>query len=222
MKILVTAGGTEEHLDGVRRLTNTSTGATGLALANAFAGQGAEVVLLHAERVPVDGQPFETISYVTFDDLASNLERLLGERAFDAVVHLAAVSDYRLASVEADGKAVAAGGQGKLGSGHELVLRLTPNPKLIDSLKNWSRNPDLAVVGFKLTDDPDPASRQERIGALLGRGVADLVVHNDIREIDGDRHLAAIHSPRGLVTITRDKNELAGALFRLLAEGEPS
>ena len=36
MRILVTAGGTEEPVDGVRRLTNLSTGTTGGVLARHF------------------------------------------------------------------------------------------------------------------------------------------------------------------------------------------
>ena len=53
MKILVTLGGTEEPLDGVRCLSNRSTGSTGRAIAAHFASRGAQVTLLHAERVQV-------------------------------------------------------------------------------------------------------------------------------------------------------------------------
>ena len=67
MRVLVTAGGTEEPLDGVRRLSNISTGATGLELARTFAKKGAEVVLLHAERVAVKGLELETAAFLTFD-----------------------------------------------------------------------------------------------------------------------------------------------------------
>ena len=220
MRVLFTAGGTEEALDGVRRLANTSTGATGLTLARAFAANGAEVVLLHAAGVDVSGVPAETESFRTFDDLATLLERQLASRHFDAVVHLAAVSDYSLASIEIDGQEIEPGEQGKIGSGHELVLRLAPNPKLIDRLRTWSRNPNLRVVGFKLTDNPDPAVRLARVRALFDRASADIVVHNDIREIDGDRHLAQVHAPPAPVTNTTDKNELAEALIRLLGHGE--
>jgi phosphopantothenoylcysteine synthetase/decarboxylase len=222
MKVLITAGGTEEHLDGVRRLTNTSTGATGLALAKAFAAAGADVVLLHAERVPAEGVPVKTISYLTFGDLESALREQLGNHRFDAVIHLAAVSDYRLESVEIDGETVDPDSRGKIGSGHELVLRLAPNPKLIDGLKRGSLNPELVVVGFKLTDDPDPAARRSGIDALLDRGVADLVVHNDIREIGPDRHRARIYGRSGKIAETTDKNGLAHALIGLLCQGGAS
>ena len=78
MKVLVTAGGTVEPLDGVRRLSNTSTGATGLALAREFAARGDEVVLLHAEGVNAGNLPVEQESYLTFDDLAAALRFVPG------------------------------------------------------------------------------------------------------------------------------------------------
>lgn len=47
-QILVTAGGTREHLDPVRFLGNPATGAMGLALAQAAKHRGARVTLIHA------------------------------------------------------------------------------------------------------------------------------------------------------------------------------
>jgi phosphopantothenoylcysteine decarboxylase/phosphopantothenate--cysteine ligase len=47
-KILVTAGGTREHLDPVRFLGNPATGAMGVALAQAAQHRGAKVTLIHA------------------------------------------------------------------------------------------------------------------------------------------------------------------------------
>ena len=179
MKVLVTAGGTEEPVDGVRRLTNLSTGATGGAIARYFAERGAEVLLLHAERAALGDVPVERETFVTFGELEELLAQRLAEADWDAVVHLAAVSDYTVAEVTVDGVVVPSGDRGKIGSGREVLIRLEPNPKLIDSLKKWSRNPKVRVVGFKLTDDENAASRDRQVRALIERGVADLVVHND-------------------------------------------
>lgn len=219
MRVLVTAGGTEEPIDGVRRLTNLSTGATGSAIAAYFAEQGAEVLLLHAERaVPCDAS-VERESFVSFRDLEGALRRRLGDENWEAVIHLAAVSDYSVASVEVDGVPVAAGKHGKIGTGREVVIRLKANPKLVDSLKEWSRNPQIRVIGFKLTDHPDPTSRDLQVKALLDRGTVDLVVHNDVAEISGEGHRAAIWDQLGLVEITGTKGELAEALFYRVSEG---
>lgn len=222
MKVLVTLGGTEEPLDGVRCLSNRSTGSTGRAIARYFADHGASLTLLHAERVPVGDLTSTTASYRTFDDLAELLQKHLAGDFFDAVIHLAAVGDYRLEAIEVDGRKLAPGSHGKIGSGHELLLRLAPNPKLIDSLQGWSQNPQLRVVGFKLTDCEDIDEREAAARSLLDRGVAELVVLNDIGDIRDGRHPAVIHSETGVVSRTSDKNELAAALYALLAAGAPA
>jgi phosphopantothenoylcysteine synthetase/decarboxylase len=219
MKILITAGGTEEPVDGVRCLTNRSTGATGGVLARFFAECGAEVLLLHAARAQLADIAVEREKFVTFADLARVLEDLLATRDWDAVVHLAAVSDYSVASLEVDGKEITPEADGKLGSGREVVIRLVPNPKLIDSLRKWSRNPAVRIVGFKLTDEPDPGRRSAQLKALLERGVADLVVHNDIREIDNEHHLATVHDRQGEIVRTETKQQLAEKLWRVLTAG---
>lgn len=218
MRILVTAGGTEEPIDGVRRLTNVSTGATGGVIARTFADLGAEVLLLHAERAALEESNLRRNTFSTFADLESALRRHLGESDWDAVIHLAAVSDYSVASIEVDGRTVVHGDLGKIGSGNEVVIRLRTNPKLIDNLKDWSRNQAIQIVGFKLTNTPDPTDRHSKIRTLLDRSATDLVVHNDLSEIDGDRHPAEIWTADGPVARTETKAELAVALFGLLRE----
>jgi phosphopantothenoylcysteine decarboxylase/phosphopantothenate--cysteine ligase len=217
MRVLVTAGGTSEPVDGVRRLTNTSTGRTGAIIAREFIDAGAEVLLLHAAGSSLPGVTVHTETFVSFEDLEKALKRHLSGTQWDAVIHLAAVSDYSVASVEIDGEP--ANGVGKISSGREVVIRLRPNPKLIDGLARWSRNPDVRVVGFKLTNEPDPVSCLDQVSALLDRGAADFVVHNDLSEINGDRHLATIHDRRGVVARTETKEQLARELWRLLANG---
>jgi len=216
VKILVTAGGTEEPVDGVRRLTNTSTGATGGVLARTFADHGADVLLLHAERVTLGSMVVEHDTFVTYADLKNALRRHLEAVDWDAVIHLAAVSDYSVASIDVDGRSVAHGNQGKIDSGHEVVIRLSPNPKLIDSLRTWSRNKAIRVIGFKLTNDPDPAVRATRVRSLLDRSAVDIVVHNDLGDMTAQSHPAEIWSRQGPLERTATKEELAEALWTLL------
>lgn len=219
MRVIVTAGGTEEPIDGVRRLSNVSTGATGGIIARTFAERGAEVLLLHAERAALQGPGLERDTFTTFADLEAALRRDLGESDWDAIIHLAAVADYSVASVEVDGSTVVHGNRGKIGSGRGVVIRLAPNPKIIDSLRTWSRNKKIRVVGFKLTNTPDPAVRVAEIRALLDRGTTNLVVHNDLSEIAGACHPAEIWTADGPIVRTETKTELALALFDLLQEG---
>jgi phosphopantothenoylcysteine decarboxylase/phosphopantothenate--cysteine ligase len=218
LKVLITAGGTAEPVDGVRRLTNLSTGRTGAVIARELAERGAEVLLLHAEGAASADAPVERETFVTFADLENALKKNLAARAWDTVIHLAAVSDYSVDAIEVDGQVLT--GSGKIASGREVVIRLRPNPKLIDGLKKWSRNPDLVVVGFKLTNEPEPGKRADRVQALLDRKITDLVVHNDLSEIDDDRHLATIYDPNGVVARTESKERLARELWRLLTNGD--
>lgn len=212
MRILVTAGGTEEPIDGVRRLTNTSTGATGAVLAHHLFERGAEVLLLHGERARVGDTEMEGQSFLSYSDLESALQHHLSTELWDAVIHLAAVSDYRVAGVEVDGRAVPPGDDGKIGTGREVLLRLKPTPKLIDRLKTWSCNPALRVVGFKLTVGADPPARRRAVEALFARNTVDLVIHNDAREIGPGRHEATFWTAEGPLVHTTTKAEMADRL----------
>ena len=109
-RVLITAGGTTVPIDGVRSITNTSTGRTGAALAAYFASVGYDVTLLHAADAAVPDPAVESItrrSFTTFDDLAGALSDLLSEHRFHAVIHLAAVSDYDVDHVVVDGASIA-------------------------------------------------------------------------------------------------------------------
>lgn len=223
MRILVTAGGTIEPIDGVRRIANTSTGRTGTVLAGYFAAMGAEVLLLHArDSVISDTGGFGRIEYRsfrTFADLARELEDLLSTRDFDAVVHLAAVSDYSVTRVLTDGRDFPPGGPGKIQGAEEVVVTLRKNPKLINSIKPWSRGGNVMVVGFKLTDTPNKSVRRDQAMAQLRRGGVDLTVQNDVSDINGEVHPAVIYGAAGLLAETDTKHEMAEALWQLLAEG---
>ena len=174
MKVLVTAGATREPIDSVRFISNVSSGATGAALAEFLATAGHEVTLLHGE-----GSLHSTANGVTCgvfgstEQLGARLESALCHGGFDAVVHAAAVADYRPAQTH----------NGKLGSyADDLTLRLVPTPKLLPKLRAWSPTP-LRVLGFKLTAGADPATRAAAVGKLFAAGGGDAVVHHDMDEL---------------------------------------
>src|SRR5882724_9834730 len=150
LRVLVTSGGTAEPIDGVRVLTNTSTGRTGAGLAGHFARCGHEVVLLRAQSSAAAPPLCREETFFTFDELDSALTRLLGGEHFDAIVHAAAVGDFRVASVNMDG-AEPSRGRAKLPSDQTCCLELRPTPKLVESLLARSLNPALGIVAFKLT-----------------------------------------------------------------------
>ena len=202
LRILVTSGGTAEPVDGVRVLTNTSTGHTGAALAEHFARQGHAVQLLRSRHAVAAGPLCRETLYSSFADLDAALTQLLGAESFDAVVHAAAVGDYGVSAIVTDGVRRAPG-ETKLPSGRPIQLELQPHPKLVEQLRRRSRNPALQVIAFKLTRGADAQAAQTAAHALLAAAQADLVVHNDldVRGAEPDNFPATLHAPDGSAPI---------------------
>lgn len=176
MNILLTAGATREPIDAVRFLSNVSTGRTGALLADALAAHGHTVTLLHGEAAVRPIQVKDTESFSSTADLQAALRRRLGNAAtpFDAVIHCAAVSDYRPAETSA----------GKMSSyAAELTVRLVPTPKLLPDLKAYAAPRPLKVVGFKLTAGADAPARAAAVAKLFAAGSVDAVIHNDMDDL---------------------------------------
>lgn len=218
LRVLVTAGGTAEPVDGVRVLTNTSTGATGALLATRLARAGHEVVLLRAQGAVPAGGPVREETFVTFAQLESGLRQLLAPGCFDAVIHAAAVSDYHVACVvQVDASAGIP--RGKLPSGGAPVLRLRPNPRLVDQLRGWTDAP-FALVAFKLTHGVEAAEAEAAVQRLFAHSGADFVVHNDLsaRRADGTFPADILRRDGTLVAHCPDRSSLADELIRALEE----
>lgn len=213
LRVLVTSGGTAEPIDGVRVLTNTSTGRTGALIADHLARGGHEVILLRARVAVAAAAGCQEETFSTFAELDAALTRLLGHGDFDAVVHAAAVGDFGIEAVVAGDEAGPPGGA-KLESGPAPVLiRLQPHPKLVNTLRKRSRNPRMLVVAFKLTVGADAAAAQAAVAALLDHSGADLVVHNDLATRGaGDAFPATLHPRAGLPVPCATRSELAERL----------
>ncbi|MFZ5496665.1 MAG: bifunctional phosphopantothenoylcysteine decarboxylase/phosphopantothenate--cysteine ligase CoaBC [Verrucomicrobiota bacterium] len=221
LRVLVTAGGTAEPVDGVRVLTNTSTGATGARIATHLARAGHDVVLLRAQGAFAADGPCREETFVTFAQLEAALRRLLAEESFDAVIHAAAVSDYSVDMVVmADGVPLPAGTGGKLASGGAPVIRLKPNPRLVDGLRGWSRRP-FTLVAFKLTHGAEAAQAGEAVKKLFAHSGADYVVHNDLsaRRADGTFPADILRPDGSIAARCADRGALAVELARLLEDG---
>ncbi len=217
LRVLVTSGGTAEPIDGVRVLTNTSTGATGAGIAAHLARHGHEVVLLRAHSAVHAGAPCREELFGSFAELDDVLARLLGGERFDAVIHAAAVSDFGVEVMSANG-VVQPAGLTKLDSASPPQLRLFLQPKLVDGLRARSANPRLVVVAFKLTCGASAGAAQAAVQGLFARSGADFVVHNDLAARAAGSFPADIYRPDGAVVVhcaTRDA--LAESLGQFLS-----
>ncbi len=218
LRVLITSGGTAEPIDGVRMLTNTSTGETGALIAEHFARRGHEVTLLRASRARSAAAGCREEAFTTFAELDAALTRRLAADEFDAVIHAAAVSDFSIHAIEIDGVARPPG-EAKLPSDCAPTLRLRRNPKLLDTLRERSRNPAMRVVAFKLTCDLGSVEAEAAIMALFAGDVTDFVVHNDLKQRakNGGAFPAKIWQPGGaVVAACANRRELAEELEKLL------
>jgi len=100
LKVLVTAGPTQEAIDPVRYLTNHSSGKMGYAIARAAMLRGAEVTLVSGQT-SIDPPPFvELVRIVSAEDMFREVTSRSGQQ--DIIIKAAAVADYRPATVSED------------------------------------------------------------------------------------------------------------------------
>jgi phosphopantothenoylcysteine synthetase/decarboxylase len=243
MRILVTTGNTPMPIDKVRCITNIFTGRTGTKIALEAKERGHEITLLtchpelvpssmrmaeggkrHKELMPEDSSDFSIPdeatggwclqNYRTFEELENEMEHAIRSGALDAVIHCAAVSDYRAAGIyapspgtqfrQADGRWTASGypgledrSAGKVKSDEpELWLRLMRTPKLVDRIRRDWHFQGL-LVKFKLEVGVQENQLLEIAEQSRRRSAADLMVANTLETmrqcayigpIDGQYH----------------------------------
>lgn len=217
MKVLLTSGGTREPIDAARFVTNMSSGRTGRVIAETLAGRGCEVLCLCASGgVRPAGDNIRVKSFSTFSELDEALRVSLGAESFDAVIHLAAVSDYSPSLIEADGKVFLPGSDAKLDSSPaELRVTLKKNFKILDRIKGYAAaagRPEPLLIGFKLTAGAGPELALKKVRALAA---ADLVVHNDLEEMRR-AHIFRLYSNGTRTGACTGAGELAGKLFSFI------
>ncbi|MDR0952725.1 MAG: hypothetical protein LBM71_00835 [Elusimicrobiota bacterium] len=185
MKILITLGATTEAIDGVRFITNFSTGKTGSALADILSEKGHKVFALCGQYAKTPLKAKNTI-FTDFNDLNLKLKKMLATGKFDMLINAAAISDFSLDFIEVDGKKYKPASLPKISSKSSLKLTLKNNFKIIDRVKTYASagaasggKKELFVVGFKLTNKASKTVAKKSAKAVL----ADIVVHNDLSEI---------------------------------------
>jgi len=167
VRILVTAGPTEEPVDAVRHLSNPSSGKMGYAIAAEAVRMGAEVTLVTGPTLLDPPAGAKTIRVRTAQQMLDACLQVYEE--VDVVIATAAVSDYRPAEVW----------QGKRKKGEEeWTIRLVPNPDILRTL--GERKGRRILVGFAAETHELMANAQ----AKLREKNLDLIVANDVSEED--------------------------------------
>lgn len=178
-KVVISAGGTQERIDPVRCITNSSSGRQGFACAEIAAQRGAEVVVVAGRTdelpVPLGARVIRVAS-------ARDMHEACMAEAMDAdiVVMSAAVADYRPAS-EAPLKL-------KKGSADAALSRieLVENPDILKSLVEARHDSQIkettVIVGFAAeTGDSSHSALDFAREKILRKG-CDLLMCNEVGE----------------------------------------
>ncbi|WP_018632780.1 bifunctional phosphopantothenoylcysteine decarboxylase/phosphopantothenate--cysteine ligase CoaBC [Neomegalonema perideroedes] len=172
MRIVVTSGPTRESIDPVRYISNHSSGKQGVAVAEALARRGAEVIFVTgpAEFDSPEGCHVERVT--TAEEM---LRAVMDALPAEAMVAAAAVADWRMERP----------GENKMkkdGQGGAQMLRLVENPDILARVS--ALGPPLRpklVVGFAAeTTDVVNYARAKR-----ARKGCDWIVANDVSPATG-------------------------------------
>jgi phosphopantothenoylcysteine decarboxylase/phosphopantothenate--cysteine ligase len=165
VKVLITAGPTEEPLDPVRFITNLSSGKMGYALAAAAHKRGASVVLISGPT----NLSLPAVEKVIKVRTAKEMHKSVMEnyKKADVIIKAAAVADYRpkISAAEKIKK-----------NGKALSLELERNPDIIAEIGKNKGN--RVLVGFAMETHNLLANAREK----LKKKNMDLIVANNLRE----------------------------------------
>lgn len=206
-RVLVTSGATEEYIDGVRVITNHSSGKMGCALAEAAAERGAEVVLVHGRMsVPV---PEGVAKAVRVHTTLEMMDAVLAEtEAADVIVMAAAPADYRPKETFTS----------KLKS-ETLTMEFVKNPDIAKAVGEKKGGRKLVV--FSAETDGLIANAKKKVASKN----ADFAVANDVTKegagFYGDTNIASLVGRNGEVRECglMTKRELADVILDAVLSG---
>ena len=230
-KIVITAGGTSERIDNVRKITNTATGKLGMTIANEFLKRD-DIFIYYICTKGAFRPSDEKVKIIEIEstmDLKREVENILTTEKIDYFIHSMAVSDYMKDYVttidrikytiehnddvdEAFRHIEVIEGNKLSSSENSLVIVLRPTPKIISLVKKLS--PKTFLVGFKLLDGVAKEKLIEVAKKLRDKNKCDLVVANDLSTIREGNHTAYIIDKEDNILEANGKEDIAKKIVR--------
>ena len=168
-RILVTAGPTRVFIDGIRFISNPSTGKMGYAIALEAWRRGGSVKLVygssHVEPPHIIENNVQTESV---DDMFDEVKKSISEEQYDYIILAGAMNDFEPEEIQDE----------KTSSSDKWELKLKPTRKLADIVKELSPSSKLILfkAEYKKTEDDLAKIAMER----LQKAKADVIVANDV------------------------------------------
>lgn len=210
-RIIITGGPTNEPIDEVMKITNMSTGGLAVALGEQFLTAGYYVTLILNNAVNAESLEDENVEIrrveTTGDMLAALKARSEYNKPVDAVIHAAAVGDYKsdfsflledmarelFAKLDRVNSAddilnimkcpeCKIDDSSKISSYQEnLTVKLGLTPKIIARLRAWY--PDSILIGCKLLDNVPEEELFEAAWHLCETNRMDYILANDLARL---------------------------------------
>lgn len=201
MKVLITAGPTQEYIDRVRYLSNASSGKMGYELARAARDDGHKVILVSGPTNLKTPAGVKLIKVTSSQEMYRITTKLFDD--IDAVIMSAAVSDYKPSSYF----------NGKLKKQNKnLILKLVPTIDILKTLGN--KKGKRILIGFALETE----NCRENAIKKLRRKNLDYVVLNSPDAFGKDNSTVEIWSKKRLVKrfVNTSKRQISKFIIHLL------
>ncbi|WP_407281763.1 bifunctional phosphopantothenoylcysteine decarboxylase/phosphopantothenate--cysteine ligase CoaBC [Methanolobus sp. WCC1] len=208
-KILITSGSTAEPIDPIRILTNRASGKTGNELALEAYRRGAEVTIVHRNKIVFSGSGINEIFAETAEQMT---DAVLGELAkdYDILISSAAIADYTLDASEQKIKS----GE----NGLELSFRTTR--KLIKEARQ--AYPQVKIVGFKAEAGVETDELLKRAKQTLENSGLDMIVANEVSKggmgTDSNNITILYSGNKDNICIEGSKSRIANVLIDEITE----
>lgn len=228
MNILITAGGTSEPIDSVRRITNLSTGELGSKICNELTDRFFKEKTLRDNKIfyicnkeaikPEESSCIQLIETTNTNSVLEAVTNILENEEIDSVIHSMAISDYTVERVIQTIDLIDKIEENDF-SKEEIIALLTNPPSLDNESKISSKNeildirlkktpkvidiikklaPNTQLIGFKLLNQVSEDELIEVAVNSLKRTFADYIVANDLEHIKKGEHKAFIVKEDGL------------------------
>jgi len=239
MNIVITAGGTEEKIDEVRKITNMSTGALGAVIAEEILNDwdkenwqdlsNENMIFYICNKKSVRPQyPAHMKNHITIiettdtDSVQDAIQGIPLKENVSMFIHSMAISDYRVQGVYkqeiyGDGfptisSMIPIDTSSKMKSDNdEIYLKLVKTQKIIDGIKNLFQNASL--ISFKLMNNVTEEDLIQTARNQAKRTGSDVVIANDLKIIKEGVHKAFAVSENS-ETLLNGKQEIAEYIVR--------
>ncbi|MHA1398153.1 MAG: bifunctional phosphopantothenoylcysteine decarboxylase/phosphopantothenate--cysteine ligase CoaBC, partial [Candidatus Heimdallarchaeaceae archaeon] len=172
-KILITAGPTRVFIDGIRFISNPSSGKMGYALALEAWRRGADVELVYGSTLLPPPKVIQKKKKVEkLDEMHNQVLELIQKNQYDFIILAAAMNDFKPLEKKEE----------KISSSQSFSVNFTPVEKLADTIKEIS--PLSQLILFKAEYNKTEEELIEIAKKRLEQANAEMIIANDVSKKD--------------------------------------